>query len=42
MLDLIIGDGVLRVPHIVRDKFLDLIFPGPFQIIVIHVLNFVH
>ena len=42
MLDLIIGDWVLGVPYIVRDKFLDLIFPGPFQIIIIDILDLVH
>ena len=42
MLDLVICHRVLRVPYVMRYKFLDLVLPSTFQIIVIHVFDFVH
>lgn len=42
MLDLVISDWVLRVPHIMCDKLLDLVLPSPFQIVVLDVFDLVH
>ena len=42
VLDLVICHRVLRVPYVMRDKFLDLVLPSTFQIIVVHVFNLVH
>ena len=42
VLDLVICDGVLGVPYVVSDEFLNLVFPGAFQIIVVDMLDLVH
>jgi len=42
MLDLVAGDGILRMPHIVRDKLFNLGLPGSFQIVITNVLDLVH
>lgn len=42
MLDLVIRDRVLRVPHVVSDELLDLDLPGGFQGGIIHILDLIH
>ena len=40
--DFVTRDGVLRVPHIVSDEFLNALFPSVLQLVLTHVLNFLH
>lgn len=42
VLDLVVGHGVLRVPHVVRNELLDLVLPRNFQIVVVDRFDFSH